>query len=179
MGVATATALIGTGISAFQAINGANQRKKAQQEMDNYERQELVNPSENIRLSTYGTDIQREDASRAVATFTDAARNAGIRGIYSALPKIQAKSNEVNQQIGQQLEKQDINRQYKIAQDEMRLMGIKENRDYQNLNAISSQWNASNQDFNQGLWGVASGVASAMRGLETDKENDDLWLKRR
>lgn len=166
MGVATATALVGAGISAYSAIKGAKDKKEAQRAMDNYERQELNNPYENIQLSTYGTDIQRQDASRDVATLTDAARNAGIRGILGGLPKIQAKSNRVNQNIGMQLEQQEINRQRAIARGEMQLTGIRENRDVENINALSSQYNAGNQQMWGSIMGTASGLASAGRAVD-------------
>lgn len=163
MAVATAAALVGTGLSAFQTIKASKEKKDAQRAMDNYERQDLVNPHKDIQLSTYGTDIMRQDASRDIASFTDAARNAGIRGIMGAIPKLQAGSNRVNQQIGMDLEKQDLNRQQMIARGEERNTAYRENRDNQNLSAISSQYNAANQDFNQGLWGVASGITSFAR----------------
>ena len=165
MGVATVTAIVGAGISAYTAIKSASDKKKAQAQLNNYERQELINPYKDIKLSTYGTDIQRQDANRDVATLTEASRNAGIRGVFGAVPKIGALSNKVNENIGQQLEQQDINRQQAIARGEMQLMGVKENRDNQNISAISSQWNAANQDYQRNLWGVASGLASAGRSI--------------
>lgn len=163
MGVMTATALVGTGLSAYQTVKDSSDKRKAQKEMDNYERQELINPYKDIQLSTYGTDIMRDDAARDVASFTEAARNSGIRGIMGVLPKLQANSNKVNQQIGMNLERQDLERKRMQARGDERIMNYKENRDNQNISAISSQYNAANQDFNNGLWGVASGLTSAVR----------------
>ena len=160
MAVATAAALIGTGISAFQTIKGASDKKAAQSAMDNYRRVELDNPYKNIQLSTYGTDIMRQDAALNLATLSDDARSAGVRGVMGAIPKLQAGYNKVSQQIGIDLEKQDLDRQYAVAQGDERILRMKEQRDNQNINAISSQYNAANEDFNRGLWGVASGLTS-------------------
>lgn len=176
MGITTATALVGVGLSAYSAIKANKDKKKASKEAKKYQRQEIVNPYKDIPLSTYGTDIMREDASRDVATITEAARSAGLRGIATAIPRIQAHSNKVNQQIGMDLEKQDLRRKYNEAQAEMRIMGIHEQRDNQNLAALSSQYNAADQNFKQGLWGVASGLSSAARGLKADKANGDTWF---
>jgi hypothetical protein len=163
MAVATAAALVGVGLSAAQAIKASSDKKKAENEMRNYKRQDLVNPYENMKLSTYGTDIMREDAGRDIASLTDAARGGGVRGVMGAIPRLQAQSNQVNQQIGANLEQQDLRRQYSIAQGEQQNTRIRENRDNQNLSAISSQYNAASQNMNAGIWGAASGLASAAR----------------
>ena len=176
MGVMTATALVGTGISAFQTIKAGKEKKDAQKAMDNYNRQELVNPYENIKLSTYGTDVMREESARTVASLTDTARSMGARGAMGLIPKIQANANKVNQEIGMDLEQQDVNRQKMIAGGGERIMGYKEQRDNNNISALSSQYTAANEDFSKGLWGMASGAMSTMRGLEQDKENGSTWF---
>lgn len=165
MGVMTASALIGTGLSAYQTIKSAKDKKDAQNAMRNYNRQELINPYENIKLSTYGTDVMREESARNTSTMVDALRGAGTRGI-AQLPKLQANTNKVNQEIAMDLERQDLRRQQMIARGDERIMAYKEQRDIDNLGAISSQYNAANQDFNKGLWGVASGITSTMRNTD-------------
>lgn len=174
MGVATATALVGAGISVYQTVKANKEKKDAAEEMKAYNRQELENPYENIQLSTYGTDIMREESARTIASLTDAAKSAGVRGVMSAIPRIQSGANQVSQQIGADLEQQDLKRQYAVAQGEEQIMGVKENRDNQNIGAISSQYNAANQDFNQGLWGAATGLASAANSYsQWRKENKE------
>lgn len=166
MGVATASALIGTGLSAYQTIKAGSDRKKAERDAANYNRQDLINSYKNIQLSTYGTDVMKEQSARNAATMIDASRSGGARTVASTLPRIQANLNSVDQQIAMDLEKQDIARQRDIARGEERLTLIKEQRDIDNLNAISSQYNAANQDFNRGLWGVASGISSLGRQVD-------------
>ena len=164
----TATALVGTGLSAFQAIKSASDKKKAESEAANYETTEIVNNAENLSLSTYGTDIMKEQSARNSALLIEAARGGGARGIASMLPRIQANNNKVDQDIAISLENQDIKRQYAINQGADNAMRMKVQRDTDNLSAISSQYNAANQNMNQGIWGVASGLASVGRGLKTD-----------
>lgn len=177
MGLATATALVGTGLSAFQTIKSGKEKRDAKNAMNNYNRVDLENPYENIQLSTYGTDIMKEQSARNTASAIDAVRGGGARLIASTLPKIQANANKVDQNIAMDLEQQDLKRQYAIARGDENILRMKEQRDRENIAAISSQYNAANQNFNQGLWGVASGAASTMRGLQYDKDNGDTWFK--
>ena len=125
MGVATASALVGTGLSAYQTIKGASDKKKAERAMNNYERQELVNPYEDIQILTRGTDIMREQADKTTASLVEAARGGGIRGVHSMLPAIQANSNKINQDIAMDLENQEKRRQELIARGDERLTLIK------------------------------------------------------
>src|SRR5690606_6322826 len=50
-----------------------------------------------------------------------------------------------------------------IAQDNVNLRGVRENRDIQNLSAISSEYNAGNQDVWSGFLGAASAAMSVGR----------------
>lgn len=178
MGAATATALVGTAISGYQAISSASEKKKVGDEIANYNRQDLVNSYRNMPLFTRGTDIMKEQSAINAASAIDTVRGGGARLVASTLPKIQSNLNKVDQEIALNLERQGIEREKMIAQGEERLTLLKEQRDIDNLNALSSQYNAAQQNFNQGLWGVASGVSSAARGLQTDKDNGDTWFNK-
>ena len=160
MAVATAAALVGTGISAIQAIGASKEKNASKRDMENYEVYEPTNTAKDISISSVGADIRREESARTVASLTDVAKSLGARGAYGMLPKIQANANKVNQEIGIDLDKQDINRQQMIARGADRIMAHKEQRDNANIAALSSQYTAANEDFNKGLWGVASGITS-------------------
>ena len=177
MGVATATALVGTGLSAFQTINSAKEKKDAEKEKNAYQVFEPTNAAENISLASGATDIMRDESARNTATMVDALRNAGPRGI-AQIPRLQANANKVNQDIGLSYLERDEKRKYAVARGEEKIMDWKVNRDNNNLSAISSQYNAANENFNKGLWGVASGISSTMRGLETDKDNGSTWFNK-
>ena len=172
MAVATAAALVGTGISAYQAIKAGKDRKASKNAMDNYDRQELVNPYEKLKLSTYGTDIRREESARTVASLTDIAKGMGARGAWGLIPKIQGNANKVEGDIATDYVDKFEKREYAIAAAEEKINDWKVGRDNTNIAALSSQYNAANQDLNKGLWGMASGLMTYATAQEDSGDRD-------
>jgi len=178
---AITSAVIGVGAGAYQAIQGAKQKKQAQNELNNYERQALTNAYENIQISTVGSDMIKEQNARTTSNILDLAQNAGTRGVFGALPKIQAQTNESNQEARAYLDNQVQKRSYAIADDEVALRKLKENRDSENLSAISSQINAGEQAMQDGIYySSLSAISSLGRSIDTKKskiKNNDLKTK--
>ena len=148
MGVAVAG--IGAVTSIAKIAQGRKQTALANQLQSEFEFQELTNPAESIAISTLGTDLQREQANLALATGVQALQQGGTRGI-GQLGNLQAQQNQVNQQIAQNLEQQDIRRQYAVAQGNERVQNIQEQRDNQRLQGIGQLLNVGNQTQNQGF----------------------------
>ena len=163
---AITTAAIGVGVSGYMAYDSSQKKKKAQNEMNNYERQSLDNAFKNVQISTLGSDLMREENQRTTANLLDASKDAGVRGIMGAIPKIQAQNNDVNQEAKVALDNQVIKRDYAIAGDNQELRGIREQRDYSNLAAISSQINKADQDMWNGITGAISGLDSLGGAIE-------------
>jgi len=158
----------GLAMSAYQTIDGANQAKKAQRQLNDYERQELDNAFKDIEISTLGADLLREENARTSANMVDAAQQGGSRSIIGAVPKIVGATNQINQQAARMIDDQNINREFAIAGDNARIEGITENRDMQNIGALGSQVNAGRQDMMNGIMGGMSSLAYMGRGLNTD-----------
>lgn len=161
---------LGAGMGLFQAITGKNNERDAERALNNYERQSLDNAYKNIQISTLGSDIQREESQRNAASLFDILQGGGARSIVGGIPKVVGSLNNVNQQIAKDLDQQFINREYAIAGDNARIEGMIENRDNQNIAALSSQANAGRQDFFNGLMGVGSAAAYMGRNI-TPGEN--------
>lgn len=155
---ALTSAILGAGLAGYQIYEGAQQKKQAQAALDNYQRQELKNPYENIQISTIGSDLIRQESGRTTANLVDASRNAGIRGIMGNLPRIQAYNNLQNQEAQKYLDDQNIKRQYAIAGDETNLRQIREQRDFANISALGSQFNAGNIQMWDGIKGVGGAL---------------------
>lgn len=164
-------ALIGLGISAFQAFQGAKDKKNAQNQLNDYERQTLSNAYENIQISTVGSDLMTQESQRTTANLTDATRNAGLRGVLGGIPKIQAQNNLANQEARKYLDDQVNKRQYAISEDEIRLRNIKENRDVENISALSSQVDAGKQDMWNGIIGGFKATSSLLNEMEAKSED--------
>ena len=162
----------GLGMSAYQAIDGKNRQKKAQRELNNYERQDLNNAYENIQISTMGSDLLREENARTSSNLVDATQMGGARTIIGGIPRIVGATNNINQEAAKLLNDQVQKREYAIAQDNARIEGITENRDIANIAGLSSQIDAGRQDMWSGFGSALSSAAYMGRGLKEMKGED-------
>lgn len=164
MAAATTIAMAGVGLlgSGYQAIKGAKDAKDAKRALENYERQELTNIAEGLQVSTLGADLQREEQARLAATQVGALQGAGSRGVIGGLGRVEAGSQQMNRQIGAELDAQQKQIDQMRAQDEANIRGMQEQREQQDVAALSSQYNAGNQMMWQGIGGIAQ---TGMAGL--------------
>jgi len=162
MAAATTIAMAGVGLlgSGYQAIKGAKDAKDAKRALENYDRQELSNIAEGLQVSTLGADLQREEQSRLAATQVGALQGAGTRGVIGGLGRVEAGSQQMNRQIGAELDAQQKEIDRMRAQDEANIRSMQEQREQQDVAALSSQYNAGNQMMFQGIGGMAqTGIA--------------------
>lgn len=164
-------AALGVAAAGASIYQGAEQKKKAKAELNAYERQELNNAFENIEISTVGTDLMREEAQRTTANIVDALQGGGSRGL-ALLPAVQANTNQVNRQIQKDIDDQIIQRDYAIAGEDSRIMGIKEQRDNQNIAALGSQYMAGEQNMMNGINGAIAGVGYLGRTIQDEIDKD-------
>ena len=167
MAAATATALIGGGLAAYQAYEGASQSKKAKNALQRYKRQDLdaSNPYENIPISTVGSDIMTEQSQMNNANAVDALRNGGTRGI-AMIPQVVANSNRQNQEIRSYLDDQITKRNYAIAGDKTAIRGMKEERENADLAGLGQQMQVGRQDMWSGFRGLASSGMYAANNID-------------
>ena len=175
-----AVPIIGLGLSAAtsaHSIMSAEKAKKkaakdaeqAKRDMENYQRQELINPNERIQVSTLGADRQREDLARAIATNANLAAMGGSRAIVGLTPQMMAQYNQQEAQIMANLDEQEKQRQYAIAQGDAMVQQMTEQREKDDLLGIGNQYNVAMQQQQyakdqqmQGYMGLAqTGIAAA------------------
>lgn len=166
---AITTTAIGVGISGYMAYQGEQDKKKAQAELNSYERQDLNNAFENVKISTIGSDLLREESQRTSANLVEASRNAGIRGILGGIPKIQEFTNNINREGQKILDDQVLKREYAIAGDDVKLRGEKEDRDISNISALSSQVQKGEADMWNGIGGVSKGISYGANNIDFSK----------
>ena len=171
MAAATATAIVGGGLAAYQAIDGANQKRKARNALQRYKRQELdaPNPYENIPISTVGSDIMAEENQRNSANAVDALRSNGARGV-AMIPQIVAVGNRQNQEIRSYLDDQITKRNYAIAGDKTAIRGMKEERENADLAGLGQQMQVGRQDMWSGFRGLASSGMYAANNIDWNGE---------
>lgn len=161
MAVGTTMAIIAAGVSiasgAAKTITAAKQRKKYQQMIDGYQRQELKNPYENLRVSTLGAMVEQENTAQNTATALYNLRQSGTNAVIGATGLVVKQSNQVNKKIAAELDKQAARNELYKAQGSMQIQGMAEQREQEDLAGLGTALNASNQN----MWGGMADVTRA------------------
>lgn len=177
MGVASAvSAGLGAGMGIYNMIAGANQKSAAKRALDSYQRQTLDNAYKNTQVSTLGADRQREEQARLAATQVEALQGSGTRGLIGGLGRVEAGSQELNAQIGANLDAQQKQIDQMRAEDDARIRSMQEARENADLAALSSQYQAGRQDMQMGMGQVIQGIGgagSAIQGMKLQKAQID------
>lgn len=161
MGIATVTALGTLGYSAYSAINDAKKKQEKSSALSSLPTPEVSNVANDLQVSTRGADLQREEAARLAATQTDALQEAGTRGILGGAGRVDANNQLVNEKIGADLDSQQKEIDLKKANDNIRLQSIYEQRHNQDVAALSSQYNAANQNQQMAIGNAIQAAGSA------------------
>jgi hypothetical protein len=162
----TAIAATGALASGIQAISGAKQKRDAQRELENYQRQEFQNVAEGLQVSTLGADLQREEQARLASTQVGALQGAGVRGLVGGLGRVEAGNQMANREIAAGLDAQQMQIDQMYAQDQANIRGMQEQREVADIAGLSSQYNAGNAMLWQGIGGIAqSGMAAISGGV--------------
>ncbi|WP_298774325.1 hypothetical protein [uncultured Empedobacter sp.] len=165
MGVITSAAIgaVGVGMSVAKTISENNKRKEYEKGINNYDRQELKNPYDNLQVSRKGTDLALQENARNSANMVEAMQGGGINGL-GMLSQIQSNTNDLNQQVAANLDQQYIDNENKKAQGEAMVMQMQELREEGDLaglgNAMATAQNNSNQALSSAINGAMTTVAS-------------------
>jgi len=158
MGLGLATA----GIGLYNTIQGAKEKNNAQKALEAYQRQVLDNKAENLRVSTLGSDLKREEQARLSSEQISALQGGGTRALVGGLGRIEAGNQAVNQEIGANLDEQQIANDREMMNEDIRIRGLQENRENADISALSSQFQSGKNDMNMGLGNIVQGVGSAV-----------------
>jgi len=173
MAAATITALAGLGMAGYQAYSGAQNAKKANRAINNYDRQDLdkSNPYENMQISTLGSDIMNEQNQIQSANAIEAMRAGGSRGI-AMLPSVTAQNNQANQNTRAYIDDQVTKRNYAIAGDKTAIRGMKEDRENADLAGLGQQLQTGRQDMWSGIRGAASSAMYAANNIDWNGDGE-------
>jgi len=125
MALPVVMAAIAGGAALAKGIAGAVQASKARRALENFQRQELKNITEGLRVSTLGAELQTQEAQRRFATSVDALRSGGVRGVVGGLGQQEMQQQRLQQQISADLDRQQMAIEQMRAQDEARIQAIK------------------------------------------------------
>ena len=184
MPAAVAVPLISTAVSAGTSLlqtSAANrQAKKTQQAIDNYQRQDIVNPNLGLQVSTLGADRQREDLSRSIATMANQAAYGGSRAILGLAPNMLGQQMQQEEQIAGTLDQQEAQRQAAVAQGEGMVTQMTEQRENADLAGLGNQLNVARQERANGINNMLqTGFGAASLGLEMNNAGlfNGLFMK--
>lgn len=163
MGIAAgASAALGVAGGAINFFEGRKRMKAAEAALSAFEYQDLTNVHEGRQVSTMGADLQKEENARFTSTAVDSLRNAGTRGLIGGLGRIQQQNNLLSRQIGANLDEQKFSIDSDIAQDNVRIRQMQEQRDQQELAGIGQELNSGRE---QKFTGIGQMLNSAQGGL--------------
>lgn len=153
-------AAIGLGISAVgslaQVISGETRRVRAKRALENFQRQELKNITQGLRVSTLGAELQTQEAQRRFATSVDALRSGGVRGVVGGLGQQEAQQQRLQQQISADLDRQQMQIEQMRAQDEARIRSMIEQRESAQIAGLGSEMAQGSRMVQAGIGGLAS-----------------------
>ena len=165
----------GTGLAGY--LSQGKQARKYQKQIENYERQKLVNQFAGLQVSTLGADRQREDLNRTMTTYGNLASLSGTRGIASLLPNLTQTQNDQTAKITANLDEQEKQRQQLIAQGDAQVQAMQENREFNDLQGLGAAYQASRANQSQSMGMIAQGLGTlgyaAANGVFDKKKKDD------
>ena len=148
----------GTGLAGY--LSQGKQARKYQEQIENYERQKLVNPFAGLQVSTLGADRQREDLNRTMTTYGNLASLSGTRGIASLLPNLTQTQNDQTAKIAANLDEQEKQRQQLIAQGDAQVQAMQENREQNDLLGLGQAYQTSKANQAQSMGMIAQGLGT-------------------
>lgn len=164
------TAGLGVAGSIVGSVMDYKKKKKAEDALNNLQTPELVNAFKDQQVSTLGSDLQKQESGRNSATAINALRGGGARAIIGGIGAVEDNTNKVNAEIGANLDmqKKDIN--MNIANDNVNIRGMKEQRYQNDVAGLSSQINAANDDMKQGIGNAINGATTAASAYDSARD---------
>ena len=153
-------AAIAGGAALAKGISGAVQASKARKALEGFQRQELKNITEGMRVSTLGAELQTQEAQRRFATSVDALRSGGVRGVVGGLGQQEMLQQSEQQRIAAGLDMQQRQIEMMRAQDEARIQGIQEQRESLDIGRLAGQQAAGRAQLSSAIGDVAGLAAS-------------------
>ena len=175
--IAGSAAALSAGTGLAGAISQGKQAKNYQKQIENYQRQTLVNPYADLQVSTLGADRQREDLARTMTTYGNLASMSGTRGIASLLPNLTQTQNDQTAKIAANLDEQQKQIDQLKAQGEMQVQGMTEQRENNDLLGLGQAYQTSKANQAQSMGMIAQGLGTlgyaAANGVFDKKKKDD------
>tara|TARA_B110000285_G_scaffold37217_1_gene40273 strand:+ start:2856 stop:3437 length:582 start_codon:yes stop_codon:yes gene_type:complete len=171
MAAATTIALVGAGVGILaggaQAVSGAVRAKRAKRDLENYERQEVTDLADNLRVSTLGAEQQQEGLAQSESTAVEALQASGARGVIGGVSGVQKNRAQAEQGIAAGLDQQMTNIEQTKYQDKVRQFNTTEGRQNQDIAGMAAEMQAGRAAVQQGLGTIAGAATSGASSYAT------------
>lgn len=180
MCAAITSAAISVGMAGMQIANAEKQKSDAEKAIKNFKRQELVNPYENIQISTLKSDQQTEANLVNASTSVEALRRGGTRAVLGGIPKVNENNILLQNMISADIDAKDKERQKLIANGEAEIRNIQEGRETRALAGLGQSLQTARQDSASGIGnlitsGLTLGDSLATSETETSTSSSNLF----
>ena len=169
MALGTAAAVIGGAGAIAQTVAGAKQKRDTKKALESYQRQEFSNVADNLSVYTHGVEMQMEESARLGASSVDALSRSGARGVIGGVGRLQQSQQMQQRQIAADLEQQQARIDQIRVQDEARIRQMREQREMQDIAALSSQQQAGQQQMWSGIGGIAQAGISGLQMIQEEE----------
>jgi hypothetical protein len=177
MALPVVMAAIAGGAALAQAISGASRTSKAKRALDNYQRQELRNVTEGMRVSTLGAQLNTQEAQRRFSTAVDALRSGGVRGVVGGLGAQEQLMQNQQASIAAELDRQQVMIDRLRAQDEQRIQGMQEQRETFDIGRLAGQQAAGRAQLSSAIGDIAGLATSFISPAGTGRAKDLTTLQ--
>jgi len=164
MAAATTIAIVGASVAAAaggaQAISGAVRAKRAKRDLENYERQEVNDLANEMRVSDLGEQRNVENVMQSEANQTEAVQAGGSRAVIGATSGIQANTSNALAASAVRTDEKLAGLQNAKYQEKVRRFNTVEARQNQDIAGMANEMQAGRAAVQQGLGTIAGGVAS-------------------
>lgn len=166
--MAIAGAVIAAGTATYSIVSAENQKKKARQQerdaqnaINDFNQQDLINPYEGLRVSTIGAENQTNAFLSQNATSVDALQRGGARTVMGVIPSLTQQNILLQNQISADLDRQQTQNQQLYAQGQDKVQSLRENREMSALLGYGQQLQTARQDQVSANTNMTSGLLAA------------------
>jgi hypothetical protein len=169
-------AILGAAGGIAQGVMGAIQAGKAKKALANYQRQDLVNTQEGRSVSTQAQEYAQEQLAMSAATAMQGIQASGVRGVVGATSKIVGNAVDSAQKVGAQIDVAQTQLDQDIANDEVRIQNMTEEREKADLAGLGQQQAVGQQNMFSGIGAVAQGASSFMAMGQANKDAGKTFM---
>ena len=160
--IAAAVGAVGAGVSgAIQSSRGAKQAREAQSEINAFQRQDLTNFADQLKVRTEAQDFQAEQSDQSLANVLDTLSQGGS---FESATSLINSSLRAKKDIAATIQEQRNRIDQTRVQENQSIRSIQEARDNADLAGLGAKLQYGNQQRAQGQAAIGSAFGTLAKG---------------